>query len=402
MTLSYPIWLLIGCQNHIADEYAARKSVILQAPSVLQDNWSPDIVLRLDYTRISELATHVLDNTLQDIPSSTKEFLGFKAKLTPNLGVKRLVISDASSKEEVQVFAVLEGPIKWKLGKKTGEESVKLRLKTNAKVENDNGQLSLHITKLDSLKAQLSDISINPLKSVDLSPWIEEWMGKQLSDLPPIQMGSINLPVRGIRLNSTPLSQNVEIRSNIEHSMNTKAPPLALEEDWELWVHQDTLLGWTQQKAFSMGVVGYGVAVDPVGLKIQEDAFELALRLWKIEGRGLWWREYTATGTIEQKEHKLKLKGNSVEEGDKSPRAGLADPLALIAESFILDGISDQLSQSLPNHKSTQMSGLKWKLKLEDWSASGASVKLSGSIDVSKAKTKPNNKSTGKTKKSKK
>ena len=43
---------------------------------------------------------------------------------------------------------------------------------------------------------------------------------KQLSDLPPIQMGLSNLPVRGIRLNSTPISQNVELRSNIEHPMN--------------------------------------------------------------------------------------------------------------------------------------------------------------------------------------
>jgi hypothetical protein len=305
-------------------------------------------------------------------------------------------VSDAPSKEEVQVFAVLEGPIKWTLGKKTGKESVKLRLQTNATVQNNNGQLSLHITKLDSLKAQLSDIAINPLKSVDLSPWIEEWMEKQLSGLPPIEMGSINLPVRGIRLNSTPLSQNVEVRSNVDHSMNIQTSALALEEDWELWVHQDTLLGWTQQKAFSMGVVGYGVAVDPIGLKIQEDAFELALRLWKIEGRGLWWRDYTAKGIIEQKEHKLKLKGESVEEGNKSPRAGLVDPLALIAESFILDGISDQLSQSLPNHKSTQMSGLKWKLQLEDCSASGQSVKLSGSINVSEAKRKANQKPSGK------
>ena len=398
MTVSYPIWLLLGCQNQIAEEYEARKSAVMQVPSALSDNWNPDIVLRLDYKRISELASHVLSKTLEDIPSAKKEFLGFKATLTPKLKVKRLVISDAPSKEDVQVLAVLEGPVNWKLGNKSGKESVKLRVKTNATVKNNEGQLSLHITKLDSLKAELSEISINPLKSVDLSPWIEEWMGKQLSNLPPISMGSINLPVRGIRLNSTPVSQNVEIRSNIEHPLNVSTPALALEEDWELLVHQDTLLGWTQQKAFSMGVVGYGVAIDPVDLKIQEDAFELALRLWKIEGRGLWWRDYTATGTIEQKAHKLKLKGESVMEGDKSKRAGLADPLALIAESFILDGISDQLSQSLPNSKSTQMSGLKWKLQLEEWSASGQSVKLSGSIDVSEVKKKAKKNGSKKTK----
>ena len=151
-----------------------------------------------------------------------------------------------------------------------------------------------------------------------------------------------------------------------------------------------------------MGVVGYGVAIDPVGLKIEEDAFELALRLWKIEGRGLWWRDYTATGTIQQKEHKLKLKGDSVEEGDKSPRAGIVDPLALIAESFILDGISDQLSQSLPNHKSTHMSGLKWKLQLEDWTADGPAVKLSGSIDVSEPKKVERTRTSGKGNKPKK
>ena len=400
MTLSYPIWFLLGCQNHIADDYAVRKSSVMKAPSALSDTWKPDVVLRLNYKRISELASHVLSKTLEDVPSAKKEFLGFKATLTPKLKVKRLVISDAPSAEDVQVLAVLEGPINWKLGSKSGKESVKLRIKTNATVKNNDGQLSLHITKLDSLNARLSEIAINPLKSVDLSPWIEEWMGKQLSNLPPIQMGSINLPVRGIRLNSTPVSQNVELRSNINHTLNVSTPALALEDDWELLVHQDTLLGWTQQKAFSMGVVGYGVAVDPVDLKIQEDAFELALRLWKIEGRGLWWRDYTAIGTIEQKAHKLKLKGESVTEGDKSQRAGLVDPLALIAESFILDGISDQLSQSLPNSKSTQMSGLKWKLQLEDWAAIGQAVKLNGSIDVSEPKQK--NKKAGSKKSSKK
>ena len=40
MTLSYPMWLLIGCQNHIAEEYADRKAVILQSPSALSDNWA--------------------------------------------------------------------------------------------------------------------------------------------------------------------------------------------------------------------------------------------------------------------------------------------------------------------------------------------------------------------------
>ena len=102
------------------------------------------------------------------------------------------------------------------------------------------------------------------------------------------------------------------------------------------------------------------------------------------------------------KEHRLKLKGDTVTEGGTSKRAGLVDPLALIAESFILDGISDQLSQSLPNHKSTQMNGLNWKLQLEDWSANNNAVQLSGSIDVSETKKKEHKKNTDKTNKTKK
>ncbi len=398
MTLSYPIWLFIGCQNHIAEEYAQRKAIIEQTAPTLQTNWNPDIVLRLNYTRMSDLASSVLEAKLKTLPATTKEFLGFKARLKPNLSIKRLVISDAPSDDEVSILAVLDGNINWKLGNKKGAEPTTIRIKTLAKVINDHGELTLSIQRLDHLKATLSKIGINPLKSVDLSPWIEEWLNGQLSNLPPIRMGKINLPVRGLRLNSTPLSQNVEIRSNVVHSENIAPPKLSLENDWELWVHQDTLLGWTQQKAFSMGVVGYGVAIDPVDLQISEDAFELALRLWKIEGRGLWWRDYTATGAFTQKKHKLSLKGESVVEGDKSARAGLVDPLALIAESFILDGISDQLSQSLPTNKSKNIDGMKWKLLLEDWSASNDSVQLRGSIDVSKNKqgnkqsTKPDKK----------
>ncbi len=391
--------MFIGCQNHIAEEYAQRKALIEQNAPALKANWNPDIVLRLNYTRMSDLAASVLEHKLDTLPATKKEFLGFKARLKPSLKIKRLVISDASSDDEVSILAVLEGKVNWKLGNKKGSEPTKVRIKTLAKVINDNGELTLSIQQLDQLKATLSKVGLNPLKSVDFSPWIEEWLNGQLSNLPPIRMGNITLPVRGLRLNSTPLSQNVEIRSNIVHSENIEQPKLALEHDWELWVHQDTLLGWTQQKAFSMGVVGYGVAVDPVDLQVSEDAFELALRLWKIEGRGLWWREYTATGIITQKKHKLSLQGESVVEGDKSPRAGLVDPLALIAESFILDGISDQLSESLPTNKSKNIDGMKWKLLLEDWTASNDSVQLRGSIDVSKRNKGDTQSSTPKNKK---
>jgi|GEM_PF-6984241 len=388
MTLSYPILMLLGCQNDIAEQYAQRKATIENAPPALSANWNPDIVLRLDYQRMSELAVAVLDKKIQELPAAKKEFLGFKARIKPILTIKRLTISDAPTAEEVQVVSILEGQLKWSLGQKKGSEPIRLRLKTNAQVHTDDGELNLTINKIDSLSAKLASVSINPLKSVDLGPWVEEWMGAQLQNLPPVKMGSITLPVRGIRLNSTPLSQNVEIRSDINHLQHIQTPPLALEHEWELWVHQDTLLGWTQQKAFSMGVVGYGVAIDPVDLQVSEDAFELALRLWKVEGRGLWWREYTASGKLTQKKHKLSLSGESVIEGDKSPRAGLVDPLALIAESFILDGISEQLSQSLPNHKSTHMNGLKWKLKLDDWTATQDTVCLSGNIEVSNPKKK--------------
>lgn len=389
MLLSYPIWIFLGCQNHIADEYATRKAQILATPPTLNEHWNPDIILRLDYNRMSELTSLVVDDQLQKLPATKKEFLGFAMGMQPKLSVQRLQVSDATADDEVQVSTVLKGVLNWNVGNKKGSESLVVRIKTNAQVLNDNGDLSIKMNQIDTLNVQLAKVDINPLKSIDLSPWLQELMEEQLNNLPPVHMGSINLPVRGLRLNSTPLSQHVEIRSNVDHNQTLPTPGLALEKEWELWVHQDTLLGWTQQKAFSMGVVGYGVAVDPVALQISENNFELALRLWKIEGRGLWWREYTATGTIEQKKNKLQLNGNSVREGDKSPKAGLVDPLALIAESFILDGISEQLSQSIPTNKTTYMSGRVWKLEMDEWSSSQNALRLSGSIDVSKAKKPP-------------
>ena len=391
MLLSYPIWMFLGCQNHIADEYATRKAQILATPPALSEHWSPDIILRLDYNRMSELTNLVVNDKLQKLPATKKEFLGFTMGMQPKLSVQRLQIADAPAADEVQITATLKGVLNWNVGPKKGKEPLVVRIKTNAQVLNDNGELSIKMNQIDTLNVQLAKVGINPLKSIDLSPWLQELMEEQLNTLPPIHMGSINLPVRGLRLNSTPLSQQVEIRSNIDHNNSLTTPSLALEKEWELWVHQDTLLGWTQQKAFSMGVVGYGVAVDPVDLQISENNFELALRLWKIEGRGLWWREYTANGTIEQKKSKLQLNGDSVTEGSKSPKAGLVDPLALIAESFILDGISEQLSQSIPTNKNTKMNGRVWKLEMDEWSSTQNALTLSGAIDVSKAK-KPSKK----------
>ena len=228
-------------------------------------------------------------------------------------------------------------------------------------------------------------------KSIDLGKTLEEWIREQILQTPPISLGAINLPVRGFRFNSTPQSQNIELRSDIHHSKNVNKTPLQLEHDWELWVHQETLLGWAQEKAFETGVVGYGVAIDPTSLSVTDQEFDLGLRLWKIEGRGNWWRDYQASGNISSKKQNLKFKSSSVEETNKSPRAGLVDPLALLAEGTIENVIGDQLQHSLPMQQSKKMDQFKWTLNLQEWSGIGNQIRLQGEIDI-KTPNKPKKK----------
>ena len=163
------------------------------------------------------------------------------------------------------------------------------------------------------------------------------------------------IPILDLRLESNKNSADLEARSNVDHTESLIKQSPTLSEDWELQIRPETALGWIRRKAFKKGVVTYGVALDPRAFSMKDNLFKLSLRLWKIEGTGKWWRDYEVNGKSSVQNNRIKIVGKDVAEGEKSSGAELADPLALLVEGRILDGIADNLNHVIPAKKSTSI-----------------------------------------------
>ena len=90
------------------------------------------------------------------------------------------------------------------------------------------------------------------------------------------------------------------------------------------------------------------IVPEPTGLHVEGGSFTLDVRLWRIQGRAGWWRDYEVEGWIRVVDGELSLIPRTVELVDKSPRARLADPLAVIANVGMLRAIEEAVSKGIP------------------------------------------------------
>ena len=392
MLTNFALITLYGCNNDIAIEYALRKDEILQTAPELSPNWKPDIILRLNYEHLSDIAEILINEQLRTAKSFNKDFMGVSLKVVPKLQLEELELSDAPDGDHINIQGVIRGPLKTTVANLSTTERTRIQFSGSVNTFFENGQVFLKIDELPKLNVQINEFKLGFMTSINIGGPLEDWLRREILDTPPIPLKKFDLPFRGARLTSTPNAEHIEIRTNVNHNNNIQTPDGVFDEDWEAWIHQDTLLGWAQEKAIELGNVGYGVVIDPVDIDIQQQDFELDLRLWKVQGRGQWWRDYTALGSIEQRNKKIALIANSVEETGKSKRAGLVDPLALLAEGFILEAIAENLHQSLPSQQSKTNNAHKWSMVLKEWNGEQEALKVSGAINMTTSTTKERSK----------
>lgn len=382
--------LFYGCNNDIVAEYTERKKSLQASPTDLQENWKPDIVLRLNYEHLTTLAQILVNEQLESSKSFHKDVLGFDLNIQPSLVLTSLRLSDDANSEHIQIEGTIKGPWKWTVGSFKGKEHSSIQFSGSVNTEFRDGQVYLHIDEIQSLNIQINDLKMGLIQSINISKPLEVWLKEEILKTPPIPIRELSLPVRGARLFSTPTGEQIEIRSQVNHTHNLTTPTEPFSEDWQAWIHQDTLLGWAQEAAFNLDTVAYGIALDPKDLNITDQEFNLDLRLWKIEGLGKWWRDYQAIGILERRDNTIHLVSQSITENGNSPRAGLADPLALLAEGFIMEAISDNLNQTFPLQQSKTKNKHEWSMTIDSWQGRQEAFIVNGSIEMN---AKPSGKS---------
>ena len=378
-------WLL-ACNNQLVQEYELEKEAIFQTAPALKDNWKPDILLRLNYDAISKIAKRYVEKEIQGYKPLKKTFLSKEFIAKPKLKLTKLTLSDAPAKDEIKFQTILEGKFILSWGPFKETLNTKAVLNGVAKIQLDEGENTLSFTKLNKMK-----ITIGKIGGQNIAPLLEDWLRKEFLDSKTVSLGAFDLskfPLRGLRLNSTPTSTNIEMRSDTLHTNNLSPSKLSMKKDWELQVHEGVLLGWSRKGAFEKGIIDYGVAIDPRSLSVTDQEFDIDIRLWKLEGWDKWWREYSIHGAVEKKKVRFKFAANEITKQDTSKGISLIDPLLVLAESFLLDDMTEQLTYALPMQKKKDINGLFWKFKIETLKGHGDEISIKGSWDEAPKKKK--------------
>jgi hypothetical protein len=175
-----------------------------------------------------------------------------------------------------------------------------------------------------------------------------------LEPYPVAQWRREGLPVRGFRVEPEGAGLRVAMLSTAVRPGTVQPDAGRALEGFRLDAATESVLWLARTEAFARGpqrwqsrAVSYEVHAVPETLAIEGDTFRLGLRLWHLDAPS-WWRDYTAAGQVTVQDGQMELTVQGVEAGATSPRAGLVDPLAALAETVLLNAITEPLQHTLP------------------------------------------------------
>lgn len=384
------MWLLaiLGCANNIRSLYEQEKAQVLAAPPALGATWEPELRLRFSDDALETLSEAALATGLlkADKKITWEGPLGVSAEISPKLEVKGLkLVASKTCDACLDLTANLNGTGPWKLGSLKGELPIGLEI---------DGTLSFDVKKQDSaflVTGRLRDIKHVKVKTdlageFDVAKLIQRWGQDLAESVPPFDVGEFGgdeVPLRALRLATFGGALSVEAVTDVAGGEPLRVAAPKLTEGWELAIGDKTLVALMRREAFKTGVIEYDVAVDPRYLEVNGTVFTLGLRLWRLTSRG-WWRDYEVTGQFDVLPRAVRLLPKLAKEGDKSKGAGLADPLALLAEGKILQVVEEGLAQSLPSGESAGLGDQELSVRVATVKGMGDALVVAGALELGK------------------
>jgi hypothetical protein len=379
--------LLLACAHSVLPQYEAEKAAVLAPLPAEQGGWAPDLRISVSESGLQSLAEVAMEAGLlrYDGELPVKNKLGIDATIRPSARVESMQLQPSETCDScLLVKADLDGHADWSVGKLDGrlpfQAEVKAVMRFEAKEAGQAWDLQGRLTEIKGLRIQAGRAG-----SVDVSGLLEDWMKEAIQKAPTMPLGRIGgqtLPLRALRLSTS--RQALEVQG-----LTLSPTPGAVAEDargprehWSLRLSQQSLLGLMRVMAFEKGPLSHDVAADPRGLSISGNQFDMELRLWRLVEPG-WWRDYTVSGTLGLEGRKIAMKSTSAEEGEKSPRAELSDPLAWLGESKILEEVSRGISLALPATQKAQVSGLQVQATPMSVAGEGTELRVEGRLEVS-------------------
>lgn len=380
---------LIACTPDIHDDYEAEKARALAVETSLPSSWEPDLRISLPAATIQQAARVSLETALARASSIPLKLpLGVTGALHPELAVKKLTLSPST--ECAACFAVeaaLDGRGSWELGPAHGSAPLEVGFNGTFAVQVEEGtKVTGALRSIGKVTVDLGGLGDLKLDARgEVQRWVKDTLGERIPAVRLTELDLSGVPVRAVRLATTPDALHVELLSDVPGTRPLGAPT-AVGADARVTVHQSTLTGLARRAAWRAGVQDMDIAADPRSLTVSGDRFTLGLRVWRLAGRG-WWRDYTVSGKISAQNARLKLVAESATEGDKSPGAELADPLAALFEGKILEALVDNVQSTLPGRKAENLGLVQLVLTLARASGEGEALVLEGPVKVNAPKS---------------
>ena len=388
LELPMNIWLLtflLGCGGHIKDLYEKEQQQVLMKTAAIPTDWQPDARLRVSYSRINELAKDNLQNTVKSGKFTFKP-LGMKVVVNTKNTVQKLTITDHKSDSSFSFSAHLKGKSSWKSSLLKGSIPYTAQIKGRANISFENSRFYAKLSHIDKLQVETKSTG-----KINVEKHLQKWLREKMKKSKPIPLGKVQMKkfqMLASRVRSQSTSADIEFLSNSTTTQPLKQNAKAPLGEWELEISNQVVNSWIRRNAFRRGIIAHGVAVDPRSFSMKGRDFVLKLRLWKLQGWGKWWRDYEVKGQAKMNKKKLLLKGQDVKATGKSRGAGVADPLALLAEGFILEAIADNLKFGIPIHHQTNLKKQKIVAKTLDISGNGDALRIWGNLQAPEAPAK--------------
>lgn len=380
--------LLAGCTPDVTGMYGVERETALAVATDVPANWKPDAAVAIAAPDLAEAMRSVIRTAINaDRPAIQIPLpLGIQASLKPVLEVKRVrigVTTDCAACFAIQL--TLEGHARWEAGPASGTVPISAAASAVIAASIKGGtEIEIRPRRIESLTVDVP--SLGNLR-VNASGPLQEWLrGIIAGKVPPIRIATLDtaaLPVRDLRLTTTPDSFVIQILTDVAGGAPLRALP-APSSGVEVALSEGAVAGIARRAAFKAGTLAMDVAADPRGIDVDGSHFTLDLRLWRLVGRG-WYRDYEVTGDVGVKNNgraRISFVAKDARETGSSPGALLVDPLTALFQSKILDAIVNAMDQSMPAQTQQKVAGVTLRATTTDARGLDDALHLYGTLQV--------------------
>ncbi len=361
--------VLLGCAPDIhaayeADRAAAMRVVREAAPA----SWEPALRVQIPFATLQPVVQQVADTAVRGLDElRVSPGLGLELRADPDLRVRGLDLAPGSGCEGsgcLRLQARVDGTVAVDALGVARSMPVSGSLDAQvALVVEDGRAVQLRLERV----ARVALSAGGQVARVDLAPVLEQALSRAIQQkFPRFTVADLRdgLPLRAVRV--TVASGGVEIGAlsdapGVEAVDAGTFPTSGLQAR----VAPSWVLALARRLSFAKGALAMDIVADPRALSLEGHDLALDLRLWRLAGRG-WWRDYRVQASVAVRDARLGIIARDATVIQASPRAGLADPLAALAQSQVLTALEDALTRSVGVGRRADAAGVALAARITD------------------------------------